>query len=673
MKQSLKRWWFGLLGKDPEAAVVAFRSGNAELADAMCAEIRRLEPSRRHFEVAPKEFRGQLRARFRRHRIGLAPVLFDGDPRFHAMRRAAFFLAPSKILAYNARLERHHLEWATPIASWLFLRGVPLDRIYLRPWWLCPFRKDKTTRPEGHIAVEGRARHSKRRSMAVLTPYFPYPLSHGGAVRMFNLLREIAREFDVTLYAFTEGQVSAQDLAPVLEFATRVYLVEKPRYREPRWSSLQPPETREYWSPAMARLLAHRDADLLQTEYTYLAPYGGDILVEHDVTFDLYQQVKVRAGTLSAWWDWKRWRWFERRAIERYRRVIVMSDKDVKLLGVKHARVIENGVDIRRFEPHEEIAGRRVLFIGSFRHFPNIVAFRFLTEQILPLLQDFELTVVAGPEAWLHWRNHTGTLRPVDDPRIRILEFVADVRPLYHATNLVLVPTLESAGTNVKVLEAMAMQRAVVSTSSGAAGLGLAHEGTIWIADDPAHFAAGMEHLLADSVLRGQIARAGRDHVERHFDWRAIGRKQRALLWEMLGDPLEIRRAAELDLPRIAEIQSASPEAAQWDPLSYLQYEVLVALTNSTIVGFLVTRRTSPAESEILNLAVDPASRRSRVAYRLVDHTLAGSPGAWFLEVRGSNTQAIQLYEALGFVQSGRREGYYDHPPEPAIVMRFFS
>ena len=134
------------------------------------------------------------------------------------------------------------------IASWLFLRGVPLDRIFLRPF------SGETVRPAGHRVIEGRARNAKRKSIAVLTPYFPYPLSHGGAVRMFNLLRETAREFDVILYAFTEGPTT--EAGPVLEFCSRVYLVEKPRYREPRWSTIAPPEVGEYFSPAMVAVVA---------------------------------------------------------------------------------------------------------------------------------------------------------------------------------------------------------------------------------------------------------------------------------------------------------------------------------------------------------------------------------------------------------------------------------
>ena len=174
----------------------------------------------------------------------------------------------------------------------------------------------------------------------------------------------------------------------------------------------------------MLALWRAREADVAQVEYTYLAPYGGDVLVEHDVTFDLYAQIRARRKTFSAWWDWWRWHRFEINAVRQFRSVVVMSEKDRALLGV--GTVIENGVDLARFTPQPETPGSKVLFIGSFRHFPNIVAFRFLTEEILPLVPKVELTVVAGPDAWLHWTHYTGRLRPPGD----ILEFVADVRPL---------------------------------------------------------------------------------------------------------------------------------------------------------------------------------------------------------------------------------------------------
>ena len=539
MKQLLKRWIFRLLGKDPEAVVVTFCSGDAELCRRMADEVRTLVPDRRHF-VATEENWPKLRRELRQFRIGLAPVMLGGPS--SALRRAAYRFAPRKILAYNSRLERHHLR--LNLASFLFWRGVPLDRIYLRPWWWPWPKREHSVTPGGCRVIEGRACSPERRRVAVLSPYYPFPLSHGGAVRIFHLLREIAREFDVELFAFTDSG-EEPETAPVLEFCARVVLVRKPRYRAPRWSTIEPPEVHEFQSPAMQQAIAQERAafgfQLLQVEYTHLASYGGDILVEHDVTFDLFGQIARRERTLSARWDLFRWRRYETRAVRRYRQVAVMSAKDAALLGpAVRSTPIENGVDPERFQPQAEQPGQRLLFIGSFRHFPNISAYRFFTERVWPLLRDkfpqTSLTVVCGPDHLSYWRAFTDSPEPAPDPRIRMLGFVSDVRPLYHESNLVLVPTTVSAGTNVKVLEAMAMRRAVVSTASGCAGLGLTHGHNVWVGDTPEAFAAGIATLLADPERRAQIAIAARDHAVRHFDWRAIGEKQRALLREHLSE-----------------------------------------------------------------------------------------------------------------------------------------
>ncbi|MBV8731480.1 MAG: glycosyltransferase, partial [Acidobacteriia bacterium] len=88
--------------------------------------------------------------------------------------------------------------------------------------------------------------------------------------------------------------------------------------------------------------------------------------------------------------------------------------------------------------------------------------------------------------------------------------------------------------TNVKVLEAMAMQRAVVSTTAGCAGLGLVHGESVWIADEPDAFAEAITTLLSDPTRRAALAEAAYEHARRHFDWRSIGARHRALLAELL-------------------------------------------------------------------------------------------------------------------------------------------
>jgi glycosyltransferase involved in cell wall biosynthesis len=387
---------------------------------------------------------------------------------------------------------------------------------------------------------EGRPCAEGRRRVAVLSPYYPYPLAHGGAVRIYNLLREIAREFDVELFAFADEGAQVET-APLAEFCARVVLCSKPRYREPRWSTLLPPDVHEFRSPAMKKALAQERRafgfELLQVEYTQLAEYGGDVLVEHDVTFDLFGQILRRERTVAACWNYFRWRRFETRAAAQYRRVLVMSKKDALLLGGQ-CTVIENGVDFERFRAEPEQPGERLLFIGSFRHFPNIAAYRFFVEEVWPLVREqfpnAQVTVVCGPDHLMYWRAFTDTPEPVADARIRSLGFVADVPPLYVEANVVLVPTPVSAGTNVKVLEAMAMQRAVVSTTSGCAGLGLEAGRSVLIGNTAEDFAKAIAALLGDPEQRRALAMAAYDRAVRQFDWRSIGEKQRAVLRELL-------------------------------------------------------------------------------------------------------------------------------------------
>jgi ribosomal-protein-alanine N-acetyltransferase len=134
-----------------------------------------------------------------------------------------------------------------------------------------------------------------------------------------------------------------------------------------------------------------------------------------------------------------------------------------------------------------------------------------------------------------------------------------------------------------------------------------------------------------------------------------------------------IRRGAPADLAEIAAIQAASPEAPQWNVADYLQYDFLVAVCGTQVVGFLAFRTLAASEREILNLAVAPGSRRQGIARELWKSLLPGFSGSIYLEVRETNQAARNLYNSLGFEELSRRTGYYSFPPEAAIVMMFHS
>src|SRR5439155_14658776 len=163
---------------------------------------------------------------------------------------------------------------------------------------------------------------------------------------------------------------------------------------------------------------------------------------------------------------------------------------------------------------------------------------RLFFERVFPRVRarfpDATATVVAGRNHGLYWRMFTNSVAPPIAPGIRILDFVPDVRPLYHQANVVVVTNPVSAGTNIKALEAMAMERAIVSTSCGCTGLGLKHNESVWISDKPEVFADAVITLLANPGLRASLARTARALAVRNFGWRAIGGSLRATYHELL-------------------------------------------------------------------------------------------------------------------------------------------
>jgi ribosomal-protein-alanine N-acetyltransferase len=136
---------------------------------------------------------------------------------------------------------------------------------------------------------------------------------------------------------------------------------------------------------------------------------------------------------------------------------------------------------------------------------------------------------------------------------------------------------------------------------------------------------------------------------------------------------VNVRPGDASDLMEIARIQEASVGAARWYPADYLAYDLLVAHCAEKVIGFVAARRLAEAESEILNLAVDPAWRRQGVGRRLLCEMATRNPGDIFLEVRESNLAARSFYQALGFRELAARKEYYDSPRETAIVMKFHS
>ena len=376
-----------------------------------------------------------------------------------------------------------------------------------------------------------------RLKVLLVSPFLPYPLSHGGAVRIWNLCRCLAGRVDFMLAAIREQQ-DIVHYDKLREVFREVYVIDKDE--RPSSDERLPDQVRQHESRSLRALVAElartRRPDLLQIEYTHMAPVRDAapevpaILVEHDLTFSLYRQLaeKPNAGP-AAGPEYQRWLEFERHWLAAYDAVWTVSEEDRRAAiheGRRPAErtfAIPNGVDIERFVPRDEPdAAPEILYVGSFRHLPNIIGFEKLYQEVMPRVWSshphVRLRVVAGPRHEDFWN------RPVADRRMEIHGFVEDLRPLYAKATVVVVPLEVSAGTNIKVLEAMACGKAVVTTPIGCAGLGLRDRHDAFIDADWVDFARSAGELLSDEALRRRIATEARRTAEEHFSWTAIAR-----------------------------------------------------------------------------------------------------------------------------------------------------
>jgi glycosyltransferase involved in cell wall biosynthesis len=542
---------------------VAFASGTDDLNVRLIARMREIFPLLplyvvSDFRPADKDlywvrYQGGIlenwarcRSAFRGKSIRLAGVLLVPNVPFRRMRLLALILAPLYFLAVNENLNDFMLRpGSLPAMARHFAWRV---RNFLR-WHLGGNGRPRLRYggakplPERTATVfPGKAASGKPRVL-VASAYLPFPLSHGGAVRIHNLTARAAADWDQVLVAFTE--TDEPPAAELLERYVEVVLVQRSgTHAAP---SNGRPEVVEQFASACFRAALRETVRkwrplIAQLEFTQMAQYAADcaparpILVEHDITFDLYQQLRQGNDDWDLGHQLKLWRRFETAAWRKMACVVTMSEKDRDLVSGTRAVALPNGVDLGRFRPAPQPPEpRRLLFVGSFSHLPNLMAVGFFLDQVWPRLRDVRLHIIAGArhEYFLDYHGSQMTVR-LDQPGVEVEGFVSDVRSAYERAAIVVAPLVVSAGTNLKILEAMACGRPVVATPAGVNGLDLVPGEDFTLVRTAGEMAAAIGKLLASPAECHRLAAAGRRRVEDRYGWDEIARRQTELYREVM-------------------------------------------------------------------------------------------------------------------------------------------
>jgi glycosyltransferase involved in cell wall biosynthesis len=373
----------------------------------------------------------------------------------------------------------------------------------------------------------------------------------GAPLRTYNILRRLARNSEVYLAAFTATQEQREGVAHLLEFCREVVTVELKSLKKELHSGkvltsiLQgaPPELRLAFSEELAReiqKLADRvDFDIVQLEHGSMGLYlealparlrKRAVWVLHDIDFDKFKRIaqieQRKARKVRAWIHAMMMRRWQPHFASFFGHCVTMSGADRRLLlaanGNLRVEVSPNGVDTNHYRPlPDEGDTAEMLFIGNMGYPPNVDAAVYFCNEVLPLIRRS----VADAKLWIVGISPEPSVRQLAGNGVFVTGAVPDVVPYYRTSKVCVAPLRAGSGTRLKILEGMALGRAIVSTSIGCEGLDVVDGEHILIADDSKLFAEQTVKLLTNHELRARISAKAREFVAASYDWDVIAEK----------------------------------------------------------------------------------------------------------------------------------------------------
>lgn len=283
---------------------------------------------------------------------------------------------------------------------------------------------------------------------------------------------------------------------------------------------------------ALDGLIARERFDIVQVESSQMVAFDFGsrttvVVDEHNIEYELlYRMHRTERSVIRRLYNWIEFTKFKREEINTWRTVsgcVTTSTREEAIIrAVVHDTptcVIPNGVDVDFFHPSDgQNEGDALVMTGLMHYRPNIDGAMYFLQEIFPHI------VASRPRMifYIVGAGATDELKRMASSNVVVTDTVPDVRPYVHRSAVFVVPLRMGGGTRLKVLEGLAMEKAVVSTAVGCEGIDVKHNEHLLIADEPRAFADAVLKLLSDRELAVTLGRRGRALVERDYRWAFI-------------------------------------------------------------------------------------------------------------------------------------------------------
>jgi glycosyltransferase involved in cell wall biosynthesis len=387
------------------------------------------------------------------------------------------------------------------------------------------------------------------------------PAHSGGDIRSYNIARQLAAQHDLTFFSYYDGPPDgAYEKALGEHFPGAVcvctgerhdtplrrgldYVSRFPRrapYAISRFSSRAVEAQLKQWYAEQAFDVAV--CDFLDAVVNFPKELNlPTVLFQHNVESEIWRRHATNGSRglkkLVYSLEFSKMQRYEQEMVRRFHHVVAVSEHDKRLMSAwveaDRLSVVRTGVDTERFKPGPNPGQEKplVLFVGAMDWEPNVDAVEYFRREIWPGI----LTRVPSARFRIVGRNPGARVRRLACGSVEVTGRVASVVDHLREAGVVVVPLRIGGGTRLKIYEAMAVGKAVVSTTIGAEGLDV-HDGQdILLADRPDNFADAVATLLQDTGVRDRMGRAAAE-VAAHYGWPLIGARFGQILQAVIGD-----------------------------------------------------------------------------------------------------------------------------------------
>ncbi len=378
----------------------------------------------------------------------------------------------------------------------------------------------------------------------MISSFLPFPLHSGGHVRLYNLIKHLSKQNEITLICEKRSNQTNLDIKELEKICKKVITVK----RKKQWSignviktgiSKDPFLVVGHTSEEMKNLirdeLVKENFDLIHVETFYVYQNLPKVtipvvLVEHNVEYLVYKRYANLANPLLRpllLLDVKKLKNYEEQVWKKVNKLVAVSEIEKKLMGVSSISVVSNGVDTDnfKFRPLDQVNDRKILFIGDFKWLQNRDALEFILKDIWPQVKNKykELNKEFDLKLWIVGRNLPENFKNYSSP-----EIIFDTNnnestyDIFRKSFILLAPLRAAGGTSYKVLEAMSTGVGVVTTNLGIEGLGAKNELHVLAGETASDLADNLVELANDSSLYRKLTINSRKLVEENFDWSKI-------------------------------------------------------------------------------------------------------------------------------------------------------